>query len=181
MAARAAPRGWHIQFYTPGTIVRDLLPFLADLEDPFVIDHMGYMLEADGLISDDFERLLGVLAQGNCWIKLSGPYRIAKSRPLSYVGPVGRALVSTRPGPADLGIRLAAPAGRAARHRRVAEPAGRLGARGGRQAPDPGRIPRSPVLRPVIYGVLFRAGTVTGFGQPGALERGERAGAHPPQ
>lgn len=96
MAARATPRGWHIQFYTPGTIVRDLLPFLADLEDPFVIDHMGYMLEADGLTEADFGRLLGVLAQGSCWIKLSGPYRIAKSRPLSYVEPLGRALVSTR-------------------------------------------------------------------------------------
>ena len=64
MAARAAPRGWHIQFYTPGTIVRDLLPFLADLEDPFVIDHMGYMLEADGLTTADFERLLSVLRPG---------------------------------------------------------------------------------------------------------------------
>ncbi len=97
MAARATPRGWHIQFYTPGTIVRDLLPFLAGLEDPFVIDHMGYMLEADGLTPADFDRLLGVLAHGSCWIKLSGPYRITKSRPLSSVGPVGRALVSTRP------------------------------------------------------------------------------------
>ncbi len=27
----------------------------------------------------------------------------------------------------------------------------------------------------------MRAGVVTGFGQPGALERGERAGAHPAQ
>jgi predicted TIM-barrel fold metal-dependent hydrolase len=97
MPAGAAPRGWHLQFYTPGTVVRDILPFLADLEDPFVIDHMGYMLEAEGLTPADFGRLLGVLAQGNCWIKLSGPYRIAKSRPLSYVEPVGRALVSTRP------------------------------------------------------------------------------------
>jgi 2-pyrone-4,6-dicarboxylate lactonase len=97
MAARATPRGWHIQFYTPGTIVRDLLPFLADLEDHFVIDHMGYMLEADGLNRADFDRLLGVLRQGSCWIKLSGPYRIAKSKPLSYVAPLGRALVSTRP------------------------------------------------------------------------------------
>jgi predicted TIM-barrel fold metal-dependent hydrolase len=97
MAARARPRGWHIQFYTPGTIVRDLLPFLADLEDPFVIDHMGYMLEADGLTQADFGRLLGVLRQGSCWIKLSGPYRIAKAKPLSYVEPLGRALVSARP------------------------------------------------------------------------------------
>ncbi len=97
MAARATPRGWHVQFYAPGTIVRDLLPFLADLEDTFVIDHMGYMTEADGLTEADFARLLGVLRQGSCWIKLSGPYRIAKTRPLSHVEPLGRALASTRP------------------------------------------------------------------------------------
>ena len=94
MAARAAPRGWHLQFYTPGTIVRDLLPFLADLEDTFVIDHLGYMTEAD----PDFERrLLALLTQGSCWIKLSGAYRVAKARPLSSVTPWGRALVTTRP------------------------------------------------------------------------------------
>jgi 2-pyrone-4,6-dicarboxylate lactonase len=97
MAARATPRGWHLQFYTPGTVVRDLLPFLADLEDTFVIDHMGYMLEADGLTSADFDRLLRVLEQGRCWIKLSGPYRIAKQEPLSSLQPLGRALVATRP------------------------------------------------------------------------------------
>ncbi|MTD59585.1 amidohydrolase family protein [Amycolatopsis pithecellobii] len=97
MAARATPRGWHIQFYTPGTVVRALLPFLADLEDRFVIDHMGYMLESDGLTRADFDRLLGVLRNGNCWIKLSGPYRIAKNKPLASVEPLGRALVETRP------------------------------------------------------------------------------------
>jgi len=97
MASRVRPRGWHLQFYTPGTIVRDLLPFLADFGDTFTIDHMGYMLEADGLSQADFDRLLGVLRAGHCWIKLSGPYRIAKHRPLSAVAPAGRALVRTRP------------------------------------------------------------------------------------
>jgi predicted TIM-barrel fold metal-dependent hydrolase len=96
MMARARPRGWHIQFYTPGTIVRDLLPFLADFEETFVIDHMGYMLEADGLTWDDFDRLLKVLKQGSCWVKLSGPYRIAKEKDLDYVAPIGRALVWKR-------------------------------------------------------------------------------------
>jgi 2-pyrone-4,6-dicarboxylate lactonase len=96
MAARARPRGWHIQFYTPGTIVRGLLPFLANFEETYVIDHMGYMLEADGLTRDDFDRLLQVLRQGACWIKLSGPYRIAKEKGLEYVEPIGRALVETR-------------------------------------------------------------------------------------
>jgi 2-pyrone-4,6-dicarboxylate lactonase len=94
MAARATPRGWHLQFYTPGAIVRDLLPFLADLQDTVVIDHMGYLTEAD----PEFDRrLLAVVAQGSCWIKLSGAYRVAKNKPLSSVAPWGRALVAARP------------------------------------------------------------------------------------
>ena len=94
MAARATPRGWHLQFYTPGTIVRDLLPFLADFEDTFVIDHLGYLTDPD----PDFERrLLAVLAQGSCWIKLSGAYRVAKHHPLSSVAPWAKALVAARP------------------------------------------------------------------------------------
>ena len=94
MAARATPRGWHLQFYTPGTVVRALLPFLAELEDTFVIDHMGYLTESD----PEFERgLLALLAQGSCYIKLSGAYRVARDKPLSSVAPLGRALVAARP------------------------------------------------------------------------------------
>jgi predicted TIM-barrel fold metal-dependent hydrolase len=58
---------------------------------------MGYMLEADGLGPADADRMLRVLAQGSCWIKLSGPYRIAKGKPLASVEPLGRSLVATRP------------------------------------------------------------------------------------
>lgn len=97
MAVLARQRGWHLQFYAPGTVVRDLLPFLADLEDRFVIDHMGYMKESDGLTQTDFDRLLRVMDGGRCYIKLSGPYRIAKDKPLSVMGPIGRALVAARP------------------------------------------------------------------------------------
>ena len=97
MAFRARPRGWHIQFYTPGTIVRELLPFLAEFDSTFVIDHMGYMKESDGLTQADFDHLVGILAGGNCYIKLSGPYRIAMDRPLSSVEPIARALISARP------------------------------------------------------------------------------------
>ncbi|MFC8076948.1 amidohydrolase family protein [Streptomyces sp. NPDC057307] len=97
MAVLARQRGWHLQFYAPGTVVRDLLPFLADLEDRFVIDHMGYMKESDGLTRADFDRLLRVMDGGRCYIKLSGPYRIAKDKPLSVAEPIGRALVAARP------------------------------------------------------------------------------------
>ena len=38
-----------------------------------------------------------ILAGGHCYIKLSGPYRVAPSRPLSSVPPIGRALVTAGP------------------------------------------------------------------------------------
>ena len=97
MAVRTRARGWHLQFYSPGAVVRDLLPFLATFEEPFVIDHLGYMKADDGLTTADRDLLLEVLRDNeNCWIKLSGAYRIAKDKPLSTVRELGRALVSTR-------------------------------------------------------------------------------------
>jgi predicted TIM-barrel fold metal-dependent hydrolase len=97
MAGRARPRGWHVQLFSPGKILRELLPFLADFEDDFALDHMGYMREADGLTSADFEALLAVFKQGKCWIKLSGADRIAGTEPLSTVAPMARAFIAARP------------------------------------------------------------------------------------
>jgi len=97
MAALAKPRGWHVQIFSPGPILRDLLPLLADFEDDFVIDHMGYMLESDGLTPADFEALLRVVRQGKCWMKLSGANRIAKTAPLASVAPIAKAFVAARP------------------------------------------------------------------------------------
>ena len=97
MLERARPRGWHLQFYTPGYVVRDLLPFLATLEHDFVIDHMGYMLEEDGLTERDFARLLDVMKTGRAWLKLSGPYRIAKHRGYEAVAPMAEAIIKAAP------------------------------------------------------------------------------------
>src|SRR5579872_329728 len=82
------------QFYTQGWVVRRLLPFLAGFDATYVIDHMGYMLESDGLTRGDFERLLRVIENGTGWIKLSGPDRIAKDgnfeRLIPWPGPSSR-------------------------------------------------------------------------------------------
>lgn len=97
MAGRAARLGWHLQFYAPGFVVRDLLPFLAGLEIDHVIDHMGYMLEKDGLTPDDFARLLDLLRHGRSWLKLSAPYRLAGERGYEAVEGVARAIVEAAP------------------------------------------------------------------------------------
>jgi predicted TIM-barrel fold metal-dependent hydrolase len=97
MAARLGPLGWHLQFYAPGYVVRDLIHFFGTLQIDFVIDHMGYMLEEDGLRSEDFSALLDLLEGGHCYLKLSGAYRIAKLRGYDYVEPVARAIVERAP------------------------------------------------------------------------------------
>lgn len=97
MAAKIAPLGWHLQFYVPGWVVRDLIDFLATLEIDYVIDHMGYMLEEDGLTEGDFARLLDLTRSGRCWIKLSAPYRLAKKRGYAAVEGVAKAIVAAAP------------------------------------------------------------------------------------
>lgn len=94
---RIRPLGWHVQFYTPGWVVRDLIPVLPDLESDFVIDHMGYMLESDGLTRADFDRLLRAVADGRGWFKLSGPYRLAKDGNYARLRPLAQAIVETVP------------------------------------------------------------------------------------
>jgi 2-pyrone-4,6-dicarboxylate lactonase len=95
--ARVKPLGWHLQFYAPGYIVRDLVGFLSTLRIDFCIDHMGYMLEEDGLKSDDFAQLLKLLDGDHAYLKLSGAYRIAKKRGYDFVEPLAKAIVARAP------------------------------------------------------------------------------------
>jgi predicted TIM-barrel fold metal-dependent hydrolase len=96
-AERIRPLGWHLQFYTPGRVVRDLIPALADIDCDFVVDHMGYMLESDGLTRDDFDRLVDALQRGRGWMKLSGPYRVAKDGNYARLAPLAAAIVDALP------------------------------------------------------------------------------------
>ena len=102
-AARVARLGWHLQFYVPGYVVRELIPFLATLQVDFVVDHMGYMLEEDGLRPADFAALLELTRSGRCWLKLSGPYRIAKDKGYGAVEHIARQIVDAAPGRAIWG------------------------------------------------------------------------------
>lgn len=94
---RVRPLGWHLQFYTPGHVIRDLIPMLRDIGCDFVIDHMGYMLESDGLTRADFDRLIDAVSGSRGWMKLSGPYRIAKDRQYQRLRPFAQAIVAALP------------------------------------------------------------------------------------
>ena len=96
-AKKAAALHWHLQFYAPGSLVKELIDFFAELDIDFVIDHMGYMLEEEGLTDKDFARLLELSRCGRCWLKLSGPYRIAKSRGYAAVSHLAKSIVEAAP------------------------------------------------------------------------------------
>ena len=75
--AVARPLGWHVEFYAPGTWTRRLLPLLAELDLDFCLNHMGYMTAADGLTDADCRAVIDLARSERCWVKLTGPYRVA--------------------------------------------------------------------------------------------------------
>ncbi|MCJ0762584.1 amidohydrolase family protein [Variovorax terrae] len=95
---RVQPLGWHVQFYTPGWVVRELIPYIADFEVDFVVDHMGYMLESDGLTRADFDQLVEAMQRGRGWMKLSGPYRVAKDLNYAKLQPLAETIIAALPG-----------------------------------------------------------------------------------
>lgn len=120
--------GWHVQFYTPGWVVRDLLPFLGRLDADFVIDHMGYMLESDGLGPADFDRLIGMIPGGPGVDQTLGSLSTREGRQFRAPEANGSRPCRSCTRPSHLGQRLAAYPGRRQGHRRASESAGRLGA-----------------------------------------------------
>ena len=100
VAARIAPLGWHLELLVNLDEAADFAGILAALPVPVVLGHLGYpragaraWVRAAG-----FADLLRLLATGNCWIKLTGPYRIsAFELPYEDVDEVARKLTGTAP------------------------------------------------------------------------------------
>src|SRR5690606_3139094 len=77
LAARIAPLGWHIQFLLDARELPVLLPRLAALPCPIVIDHMGHTPVSLGISHTGFQALLSLVRNHDVWVKLSGAYRIS--------------------------------------------------------------------------------------------------------
>lgn len=95
LCARVAPLGWHLQLQLGlgpegVTALRALAP---RIDVPLVIDHAGRVPPGA-----DAQPLLDLLGSGNCWVKLSAPYR-SSARPFPHedVTPLMAALVAARP------------------------------------------------------------------------------------
>jgi predicted TIM-barrel fold metal-dependent hydrolase len=75
LAARIAPLGWTLQFQVRPEQLDDLVTVLPALGARAVIDHLGFIdLDPPQVAIDKLRTLLDA---GNCYIKLSAPYRLS--------------------------------------------------------------------------------------------------------
>lgn len=98
LAARVRPFGWHLQIYASLSTLDDLDGLLRRLDRPVVIDHLGHPDVAAGAQAPGFKALTRALADGRCWVKLSGAYRLSQQHPrYPEALPFAQALVAANP------------------------------------------------------------------------------------
>jgi len=92
--ARCAQIGWMMDFLTPGWLTRELLPSFERLKSPFSIAHMGMFLAKEGVPGEFVEFFK---EQTNCWVKLTGVYRISTAAGFADAAPLAQALIAAAP------------------------------------------------------------------------------------
>lgn len=101
VAKRIAARGWHIEMLVQLDEAGDFAPLLGTLGVPVVIGHLGYpkALAKTWTQTKAFADLLKLLDGGQCWIKLTGPYRITSEADMPYADVVepARKLIAHAP------------------------------------------------------------------------------------
>lgn len=97
LAPRAAALGYHLEFLVPNWALKQLIPLLAELPCDFSVGHMGVFPAALGVDQDGFIDFLKLHAQGRCWVKFTGVYRLSKLPDFSDIMPLARTFVANNP------------------------------------------------------------------------------------
>jgi predicted TIM-barrel fold metal-dependent hydrolase len=96
-AKRIAPLGWHMQIYADGDKLLALVPVLAALPVPVVIDHCGGVRAALGTAHPHFTALLRLLDTGHVWVKTCSYRASSAGAPYDDMAANVRALVEAAP------------------------------------------------------------------------------------
>ena len=99
MADRIAELGWHLEFLFAGPEFDDLVDLFRSLPVQISIGHFAYMPASEGVGYPPFQSLLRLVAEGETWIKLSGPNRLGVGDlpPWDEVVPMAHALIEANP------------------------------------------------------------------------------------
>lgn len=90
--------GWHVELYSPGHVTRDLFDYLGGLDVDFCVNHLGYMKAERGIEDADFLQFIELAKTRHCWVKLTGPYRVAPDDQRSRTDWMARMLIEAAPG-----------------------------------------------------------------------------------
>lgn len=98
LAPLMAELGWHLQLWIDAADLPDLMPRLARMRIPVVVDHMGRLHHRRGTSDPGFEALRRGVAEGHLWAKVSGTYRLGATAPdYAEARPFHDALVAANP------------------------------------------------------------------------------------
>jgi predicted TIM-barrel fold metal-dependent hydrolase len=98
IGARVARLGWHVQLLIDLAAHPSFYEDWRDFPATIVVDHMGHMSASHGVDAPGFQGMLRLLAEGRCWVKLSGTYRTSGlAHPYADTLPFVQALVNTNP------------------------------------------------------------------------------------
>ena len=97
--ARFREIGWQLDFLLPGWLTTEMMGTLRKLQVDFTVAHMGMFLARDGVGQPGFQQLLDLLrhGEGNCWVKLTGVYRMSAAPGFADAAPMARALIEAAP------------------------------------------------------------------------------------
>lgn len=94
LAARIAPRDWHIQIYASSHVVATQADFIAALPVTVVLDHFAMIPADKGSTHPHFGAIEALVRGGHAYVKLSAPYRVSAQAPLyADVALLARALI----------------------------------------------------------------------------------------
>lgn len=88
--------GWHLEVLVHVDEFEDLRTTMNRMAVEVSFGHLGYLSTAKGVNHPGFKDFLGLLQDGNCWVKLTGSYRITTlpRTPYNDVQPFAEALIN---------------------------------------------------------------------------------------
>ena len=89
---------WFIDIICPDWLILELRRDLEKLKVPYCLAHFGMNKACHGVASRSFQAMLSLMREGNCWVKLSAPYRISGLPDYADAVELGRAIYETAPG-----------------------------------------------------------------------------------
>ena len=97
IARKIAPLGWHIQFLIAPEDLRRVQELRKRTAVPFVLDHFAGLTVAHGQDGEHAGVLRELLVRSDCWIKLSGFYRLSNDRGYRDLDPLLLELATIAP------------------------------------------------------------------------------------